>query len=74
MPPYLTAPRAIYRPLQISPAPRLADPALRHPVFFTDTLVKAPTGVGAGNMSWRSPVALGYISEDGVRREATSRL
>ena len=43
-------------------------------MFFTDRLVKAPTGVSAGGMGWGSPVAVGYVFEDGARREGASRL
>jgi len=35
------------------------DPAIRHPVFFTNTLQKPPFGVEAGHSV--SPVAMGYI-------------
>jgi hypothetical protein len=43
------------------------DVAIRHPVFFTDRLIKAPTGVRAGNEM--SPVSMGYVFEDGGRRD-----
>jgi hypothetical protein len=44
------------------------DASTRHPVFFTDKLKKAPVGVDAGGGSWSSPVATGYVFNDGVRR------
>jgi hypothetical protein len=44
------------------------DAAMRHPVFFTDRLKKAPVGVNAGGGSWVSPVATGYVFNDGPRR------
>jgi len=44
------------------------DAATRHPVFFTERLKKAPAGVGAGNQSWASPVAVGYVFNDGEAR------
>jgi hypothetical protein len=56
------------------PVQRVLDSAVRHPVFFTERLIKAPVGVNPGNTSWGSPVATGYVFEDGVRREAASRL
>jgi len=37
-------------------------------VFFTERLKKAPAGVNAGNGNWVSPVAVGYVYNDGVRR------
>lgn len=65
----------IAQPLALQiPAHTILDASIRHPVFFTDRLVKAPTGVNAGNTSWGSPVAVGYVFEDGVRREGTARL
>jgi len=42
--------------------------ALRHPVFFTDRFIKAPPGVNAGGGSWSTPVATGYVYNDGVAR------
>jgi len=45
----------------------ILDASKRHPVFFTDRLHKPPAGVGAGG--WVSPVAMGYVFNDGVRRE-----
>lgn len=45
------------------------DPAMRHPVFFTDRLKKAPVGVSSGGGLWSSPVAKGYVFNDGARRE-----
>jgi len=50
------------------------DAAVRHPVFFTDRLKKAPEGVRTGNMRWASPVAIGYVLNDGERRDAPARL
>jgi hypothetical protein len=46
----------------------LLDAAIRHPVFFTDRLKKAPVGVKAGSVGWSSPVAEGYVFNDGVVR------
>lgn len=46
----------------------MLDASIRHPVFFTDKLKKAPVGVDAGNGTWTSPVAMGYVFNDGVRR------
>ncbi|KUJ07045.1 uncharacterized protein LY89DRAFT_743368 [Mollisia scopiformis] len=42
--------------------------AMRHPVFFTDRFKKAPPGVNSGNGSWSTPVAEGYVYNDGVRK------
>lgn len=42
--------------------------AMRHPVFFTDRFMKAPPGVNSGGGSWTTPVANGYVYNDGVRR------
>ncbi|KAF8849130.1 hypothetical protein BDZ45DRAFT_753089 [Acephala macrosclerotiorum] len=42
--------------------------ALRHPVFFTDRFKKAPPGINTGGGSWQSPVAEGYVYNDGARR------
>jgi len=50
------------------------DAATRHPVFFTEKLKKAPEGVRLGDMRWASPVARGYVFNDGERREAPARL
>jgi hypothetical protein len=49
------------------------DAAIRHPVFFTDRLRKAPNGVGTGN-GMGSPVTEGYVFEAGVRKEGGARL
>ncbi|QSZ28766.1 hypothetical protein DSL72_003271 [Monilinia vaccinii-corymbosi] len=70
-----------------SPIPRLAhtngtfilDSATRHPVFFTDRLRRAPSGVmtcGYGNEIWRSgsPVARGYVYESGGVEEREAKL
>ncbi|EKD21688.1 hypothetical protein MBM_00801 [Drepanopeziza brunnea f. sp. 'multigermtubi' MB_m1] len=46
----------------------LLDAATRHPVFFTERLKKAPRGVDAGSGKLCSPVAEGYVYEDGVGR------
>ncbi|KAI9053034.1 hypothetical protein LZ554_003304 [Drepanopeziza brunnea f. sp. 'monogermtubi'] len=46
----------------------LLDAATRHPVFFTERLKKAPRGVDAGGGKLCSPVAEGYVYEDGVVR------
>ena len=40
------------------------DAAIRHPVFFTQRLKKAPNGVNAGG---GSPVSEGYVWEEGRR-------
>jgi hypothetical protein len=42
--------------------------AVRHPVFFTNRLQKAPPGVNDGGGGWQTPVAEGYVYNDGVRR------
>jgi len=70
-PPIVPASRSLHVPI---PARAILDASVRHPVFFTDRLVKAPTGVNAGSMNWGSPVALGYVFEEGGRREGGSRL
>jgi len=44
--------------------------ALRHPVFFTDRFMKAPTGVNAGGGT--TPVATGYVYNDGLQRSIDS--
>jgi hypothetical protein len=57
-------------PMQVLPTRMPAfDPAVRHPVFFTDRLRKPPAGVGAGH--YVSPVAMGYVSNDTSRRALT---
>jgi hypothetical protein len=53
---------------QIRSQQLLLDAAIRHPVFFTDRLKKAPMGVRAGSAGWSSPVAEGYVFNDGVVR------
>jgi len=53
---------------QIRSQELLLDAATRHPVFFTDRLKKAPVGVKAGSGAWISPVAEGYVFNDGVVR------
>ena len=55
------------------------DASVRHPVFFTERLKRAPNGVEAGNgdgsaKGWGSPVATGYVFNDGPKRESESRL
>ncbi len=50
------------------PEQALLDASKRHPVFFTDRLKKAPVGVNVGGGAWLSPVAMGYVFNDGVRR------
>ena len=76
MPPFQSAALPIIpRPLPFPiPAQTILDSSVRHPVFFTDRLIRAPTGVNAGNTSWGSPVTVGYVFEDGVRREGAARL
>jgi hypothetical protein len=62
-------------PIQVRrQAQMVLDASIRHPVFFTEKLKKAPNGVAAGNTGWGSPVATGYVFNDGVRREGESRL
>lgn len=70
-----------YRPLPLHQGPGIStyDVSVRHPVFFTERLRKAPNGVGAGNgdgssKGWGSPVAVGYVFNDGPKREGGSRL
>lgn len=48
--------------------PQQLDASTRHPVFFTERLKKAPAGVAWGGGAWCSPVAEGYVFEDGVAR------
>jgi hypothetical protein len=70
------APRTQIEAMPPSPLPTsplqarqvLLDAAKRHPVFFTDRLKKAPLGVNTGGGSWVSPVAMGYVFNDGARR------
>ncbi|RAL65764.1 hypothetical protein DID88_005429 [Monilinia fructigena] len=57
----------------------ILDSAIRHPVFFTDKLRKAPSGVMTyeyGNDVWRSgsPVARGYVYESGGVEEREAKL
>ena len=47
----------------------IMDASIRHPVFFTDRLQKAPAGVNPGGGVWNSPVAEGYVFNDGVPRK-----
>ncbi|ESZ89914.1 hypothetical protein SBOR_9703 [Sclerotinia borealis F-4128] len=75
-------------PYRASPTPSLSpslslsytlDPSKRHPVFFTNKLRKAPTGVDAheySNEVWRagSPVARGYVYESGGVEEREMKL
>jgi len=71
-------------PLRVPPiiqkkAQVITDSAVRHPVFFTERLKKAPNGVRAGNPSWGA-VSVGYVFDQGgvgrleTRREGGSRL
>jgi hypothetical protein len=60
-------------PRQLVPDQRAYDASVRHPVFFTDRLKRAPNGVASGQ-AWGSPVAAGYVFNDGVKREGGSRL
>lgn len=70
------APRTQIEAMPPSPLPTsplqarqvLLDAAKRHPVFFTDRLKKAPVGINTGGGSWVSPVAKGYVFNDGARR------
>ena len=54
--------------MPIQKAHAILDASKRHPVFFTDRLMKAPNGVLAGDGAWDSPVAKGYVFNDGPRR------
>jgi hypothetical protein len=78
MPPFpLTSLPANLRPSLLSitlQSKAVLDASVRHPVFFTDRLVKAPPGVNAGSAPWGSPVSAGYVFEEGLRREGGSRL
>ncbi len=47
----------------------MLDVSKRHPVFFTDRLKKAPNGVNCGGGSWISPVAAGYVFNDGAKKD-----
>lgn len=57
-----------------NPPKAILDASKRHPVFFTDRLVKSPIGVLAGG--WVTPVAKGYVFDNRAKRgvEGTSRL
>lgn len=62
-------PRAILpTPAEAQEMMAVFDASRRHPVFFTDRLKRAPSGVSAGGGAWVSPVAQGYVFNDGVRR------
>ncbi|KAH6676633.1 hypothetical protein B0J14DRAFT_358171 [Halenospora varia] len=80
MPPHVPAPLAqmeeLWRAQGGAPTGLVLDPSRRHPVFFTDRLKKAPYGVASGGGAWSSPVAEGYIFNDGgtARREEGPRL
>jgi hypothetical protein len=55
--------------LSSSQIPRpIFDASIRHPVFFTDRLQRAPAGVNTGGGAWASPVAVGYVFNDGAQR------
>jgi hypothetical protein len=58
-------------PMQ-APAQIPFDASRRHPVFFTDRLMRAPNGVNAGGGGWISPVAEGYVFNDGAKRRVSS--
>ncbi|KAL3420031.1 hypothetical protein PVAG01_08530 [Phlyctema vagabunda] len=51
------------------PAQIILDAAKRHPVFFTDRLKRAPTGVNTGEGLSSSPIAKGYIFNDGATKK-----
>ncbi|PBP16826.1 hypothetical protein BUE80_DR012444 [Diplocarpon rosae] len=70
MPPYSSTPRNQHEPALTQPT---LDPSKRHPVFFTERLKKAPAGVSAGS-GWTSPVAAGYVFNNGVKREGGVKL
>lgn len=76
MPPFPASALPLMPPPLPIPAPSRAvpDASVRHPVFFTDRLVKAPAGVNAGSASWGSPITVGYVFKDGARREGAARL
>ncbi|PVH80332.1 hypothetical protein DL98DRAFT_202965 [Cadophora sp. DSE1049] len=67
MPP-LPFPVPVARNPFLAPQQMVLDASKRHPVFFTERLKKAPEGVRAGNGNWSSPVATGYVFNDGVKR------
>ncbi|KAH7355222.1 hypothetical protein BKA65DRAFT_497938 [Rhexocercosporidium sp. MPI-PUGE-AT-0058] len=56
------------------PQQMVLDASKRHPVFFTERLKKAPAGVQTGCGSWSSPVATGYVFNDGVKRRVEGNL
>ncbi|KAH8678925.1 hypothetical protein BGZ60DRAFT_428742 [Tricladium varicosporioides] len=80
MPPHIPVPLArmeeLWRAQGGASAGLVLDPSRRHPVFFTDRLKKAPYGVSSGGGAWSSPVAEGYIFNDGemAKREEGPRL
>lgn len=61
-------PRLAPRPANLVLEQQQFFSALRHPVFFTERFKKAPPGVNSGGGGWQSPVAEGYVYNDGVRR------
>ncbi|CZT51569.1 uncharacterized protein RSE6_16123 [Rhynchosporium secalis] len=67
MPPVPVQQPALRNPI-LAPQQMVPDASKRHPVFFTDRLKKAPMGVTTGGGAWSSPVADGYIFNDGARR------
>jgi hypothetical protein len=49
--------------VQLFPSRTLYDSAVRHPVFFTESLRKPPFPIPAMGSHGFSPVAMGYINE-----------
>ncbi|PBP21857.1 hypothetical protein BUE80_DR007296 [Diplocarpon rosae] len=64
MPPFSSTPRNQHEPVLTQST---LDPSKRHPVFFTQRLKKAPAGASVGS-GWSSPVAAGYVFDNGGRR------
>jgi hypothetical protein len=50
------------------------DPAKCHPVFFTPTLRKPPFPMFGPGTAFSNPVAMGYVTENGVKREGGAKL
>ncbi|PQE16299.1 hypothetical protein CJF32_00006163 [Rutstroemia sp. NJR-2017a WRK4] len=79
LPPSSTPKPASYGllPLYTKAGTLVLDPATRHPVFFTPRLRKTPEGVRAhefGEERTRSPVARGYVYENGGIEERELKL
>jgi hypothetical protein len=63
--------------MQSFPSRTLYDSAVRHPVFFTESLRKPPFPIPAMGSHGFSPVAMGYINETrktGMNNELKTKL